>query len=360
MTSHAPFRLEIAACLWETVLNFRDRPPTDPDALHRALAIHSAFDRLGADALRPIVLSWTPKIERAWQDVDDDCPFGYDWAYIGRWMVENVDWTHPYHPVLYSDMTGQDAEHASPTAIGEEASSGPTDTISCQDHLALLARARSAIEYPDDLANHARTQLIAEIRGAEDRIERSPLPWTVHLHAAAIEHRYGTNIHAAIDEATLDAEIAAWCREWWKEAGDERDPATLDDETVIAVYFDGHPSDGCAKDQLQVVPPPLKATSTSEPVEMGRYCVLSTAHLTVQTAGLLDGWASWPPTERPIDIAASVYGWFVPTRSLEETRQALLPADLLRLMAFGRSRGFQFLLLDCDGDRSDDLPIHDW
>ena len=71
MTSHAPFRLEIAACLWETVLNFRDRPPTDPDALHRALAIHSAFDRLGADALRPIVLSWTPKIERAWQDVDD-------------------------------------------------------------------------------------------------------------------------------------------------------------------------------------------------------------------------------------------------------------------------------------------------
>ncbi|CAM5396674.1 hypothetical protein ACFSUK_18535 [Sphingobium scionense] len=360
MTSHASFRLEIAACLWETVLNFRDRPPTDPDALQRALAIHRAFDRIGADSLRPIVLSWTPKIERAWQDVDDDCPFGCDWAYIGRWMVENVDWTHPHHPVLHSDMTGQDAEQAPPTGIGEAASSAPTDTASCQDHLALLARARSAIEYPDDLANHARTQLIAEIRGAEDRIERSPLPWPVHLHAAAIEHRYGTNIHAAIDAATLDAEIAAWCRDWWKETGDERDPATLDDETVIAVYFDGHPSDGCAKDQLQVVPPGLKATSTSEPVEMGRYCVLSTAHLTVQTAGLLDGWASWPPTERPIDIAASVYGWFVPTRSLEEARQAQLPADLLRLMAFGRSRGFQFLLLDCDGDRSDDLPVHDW
>lgn len=52
MTSHAPFRLEIAACLWETVLNFRDRPPTDPDALQRALAIHRHSTGLG---LRPCV-----------------------------------------------------------------------------------------------------------------------------------------------------------------------------------------------------------------------------------------------------------------------------------------------------------------
>ena len=221
-------------------------------------------------------------------------------------------------------------------------------------------RARSAIEYPEDLASHARSDLIAEIRSAEDHIERSSLPWPVKLHAAAIEHRYGTNIHAAIDETTLDAEIAAWCREWWKEAGDERDPATLGDETVSAIYFDGHPTDGCAKDLLQVTPPLLHTSLASKSVETGRYCVLSTAHLTVQTAGLLDGWASWPPTERPIDIAASVYGWFVPTRSLDEARQAQLPADLLRLMAFGRSRSFQFLLLDCDGDRSDDLPVHDW
>ncbi|BAK66611.1 hypothetical protein SLG_19360 [Sphingobium sp. SYK-6] len=360
MTSYAPFRLEIAACLWETVLTFRDRPATDPDALARAFVIRRVFDSLGTQALRPIVLSWTAAVERAWQDIDDDCPFGLDWSFIGRWLAESVDWSHPHHPILRSDAAGQHAEHASATAIGEERSSGATDIASREDHLDLLARARSAIEHPDDLANHARNQLIAKIRGAEDRLQRSPLPWPVHLHAAAIEHRYGTNIHAAIDEAALDAEIAAWCREWWKETGDERDPATLDNETVIAVYFDGHPSDGCARDQLQVVPPPVQASVAPESVETGRYCVLSTAHLTVQTAGLLDGWASWPPTERPIDIAASVYGWFVPTRLLDEARQAQLPDDLLRLMAFGRSRGFQFLLLDCDGDSSDDLPVHDW
>lgn len=192
----------------------------------------------------------------------------------------------------------QDAAQAWATGIGKEPSSGPTIIASREDHLALLARARSAIEYPDYLANPARSELITAIRSAEDHIERSPLPWPVKLHAAAIEHRYGTNIHAAIDEATLDAEIAAWCREWWKETGDERDPATLDDDTVIAVYFDGHPSDGCAKDLLQVMPPLLHTSFASKSVETGRYCVLSTAHLTVQTAGLLDGWASWPPTEQ--------------------------------------------------------------
>lgn len=360
MTRYAPFHLEIAACLWEAVLTLRDRPAADPDALERALAIRRTFDRLGAETLRPIILRWTATIERAWQQRDDDCPFGLDWAYIGRWLAESVDWSSPHRPVLCSDAAGQDAAQAWATGIGKEPSSGPTIIASREDHLALLARARSAIEYPDYLANPARSELITAIRSAEDHIERSPLPWPVKLHAAAIEHRYGTNIHAAIDEATLDAEIAAWCREWWKETGDERDPATLDDDTVIAVYFDGHPSDGCAKDLLQVMPPLLHTSFASKSVETGRYCVLSTAHLTVQTAGLLDGWASWPPTERPIDIAASVYGWFIPTRSLDEARQAQLPADLLRLMAFGRSRGFQFLLLDCDGDRSDDLPVHDW
>jgi hypothetical protein len=360
MTSYAPFHLEIAACLWEAVLTLRDPPAADPDGLERALAIRGTFDKLGAETLRPIILSWTATVERAWRHVDDDYPFGLDWAYIGRWLAKSVDWSPSHHPVLRSDAAGQDAEQAWATGTGKEPSSGPTDIASREDHLALLVRARSAIQYPDDLAHRARSELIAEIRGGEDHIERSPLPWPVQLHAAAIEHRYGTNIHAAIDEATLDAEIAAWCREWWKETGDDRNPATLDDETVIAVYFDGHPSDGCAKDQLRVVPSLLQANVTAELLETGRYCVLSTAHLTVQTAGLLDGWASWPPTDRPIDIAASVYGWFVPTRSLDEARQTQLPADLLHLMAFGRGRGFQFLLLDCDADTIDDLSVHDW
>ncbi|MDE8652149.1 hypothetical protein [Novosphingobium album (ex Liu et al. 2023)] len=101
-------------------------------------------------------------------------------------------------------------------------------------------------------------------------------------------------------------------------------------------------------------------TNQVNSIEQGRYCVLSTAHLTFQTADCLDKWASWPPSDRPIDIAASVYGWFVPTRDLLEERRANLPEDLLGLIAFGRARGFQFVLLDCDADCAEDLPVHDW
>ena len=172
MTSYAPLHLEIAACLWEAVLTLRDRPAADPDALDRALAIRRAFDRLGAQTLRPVILSWTATVERALQQLDDDCPFGLDWAYIGRWLAESVDWSHPHHPVLCSHPAGRDAAQASATGIGEEPSSGPTDIGGRGDHLALLARARSAIQYPENLANRARSELIAAIRGAEDHIER--------------------------------------------------------------------------------------------------------------------------------------------------------------------------------------------
>ena len=123
MTRYAPFHLEIAACLWEAVLTLRDRPAADPDALDRALAIRGTFDRLGAETLRPIILSWTATVERALQGLDDDCPFGFDWAYVGRWLTESVDWTHPHHPVLLSDATEQDAGQAWPTGIEETPSS---------------------------------------------------------------------------------------------------------------------------------------------------------------------------------------------------------------------------------------------
>jgi len=97
-----------------------------------------------------------------------------------------------------------------------------------------------------------------------------------------------------------------------------------------------------------------------ESLETGRYCVLSTAHLTAATASLLDLWASWPPDVRPIDIAAAVHGWFVPTRPLDADRAAQLPGDLTALIAFGQERGFAYVLIDCDGGETDDLPTHTW
>ncbi|GAA0309196.1 hypothetical protein GCM10009087_19050 [Sphingomonas oligophenolica] len=229
-----------------------------------------------------------------------------------------------------------------------------------RDHAALLTRIRFALETPNDLEPAARAALIQDIAIAEDRFAATPLPWPIELHGGVIENRNGVNIYAAPDAETLASEIAAYCRCWWAETGDDRDPTHLADEEVIKAYFDDHACESYIVDQIRVAPSATLAVAPRDRLEQGRYCVISTVHLTAQTAARLDDWASWPPTDRPIDIAASVYGWFVPTRPIDDDRQPHLPDDILRVIAFGRERGFAFVLLDCDGGDVDGLPVQNW
>ena len=134
---------------------------------------------------------------------------------------------------------------------------------------------------------------------------------------------------------------------------------------TVAVYA-GHIARALAMGSSNVMPPAGRAdvgsipTCLTAPIEEGRYCVLSTGHLTAGTAAMLDEWASWPPTDRPIDIAASVYGWFVPTRPIDPVRRTQLPEDLLAVIAFGNRLGCQFVLVDCDGRTVDALPRRPW
>lgn len=350
--------LETAACLWEAILELRDHPATDPDAIGLALAMRKAFNALGTATLRYVVVTWVDAVEAAWAAREGGYPLSFDWDFVPRWIVDTIDWSDPQHPVIREKSPASNAPDGIPAPF-EAIRHAPT-WASYHNHLALLARARAALETPDDLDAAALAALIEDIGVCEDALSQSQLPWPIDVHAAVIEHRHATNIHVAVDESTLDAEIAAFCREWWSEIDDERDPEALPEAEVIATYFDQHPSESYFKDQIRLGPASHPRTAVAERIEQGRYCVLSTAHLTVQTAGLLDQWASWPPTDRPIDIAASVYGWFVPTRLPGEAQQVQLPDDLLKLMAFGREHAFRFLLLDCDGDSADALPVHDW
>ena len=354
MTRYTLSHLETAACLWEAVLELRDRPVTNPDANSRVLALRKCVDILGTAALRLVVVGWVDAVEAAWRAVEGEYPLSFDWDFVPRWIADTIDWSDPRHPVIRRKPPGANAPVTSTPPIGDDAASGR------DGHLALLARARAALVAPDTFDPPARYALINAIRASEYAIAACPLPWPIEVHTAVIEHRHGMNIYVAADEMLLDAEIGAYCREYWSEIDDARDPNALSDAKVTSSYFECHPSESCTKDRVRLAPVAHPSPLAAGSIEQGRYCVLSTAHLTVHTASCLDHWASWPPSDRPIDIAASVYGWFVPTRSLDEARQAQLPADLLRLMAFGRSRSFQFLLLDCDGDRSDDLPVHDW
>lgn len=222
----------------------------------------------------------------------------------------------------------------------------------------LLARARAAIETPADLDDAARTAVIEDIAAFEDCLARGAIPWGVDIHIGSIDHKHGTNHYAAMSREALMAEVAEYCREWWSDIDDRRDPATLNDDEIANIYFDDHPSEYLRTDRVRIDPPLADRQPSS--LETGHYCVLTTAHLSTATANSLDEWSTAEASERPINVASTVYGWFVPSRAVDELTQSKLPADLLAAMNFARAHGFDHILFDCDAGSVEALPKHDW
>lgn len=231
-----------------------------------------------------------------------------------------------------------------------------TDT-SKRDLARLLARVRRAIEDPASLVEHDRAALLGALTSAETHVAGSPMPWSLEIHIASVEHRHGLNHYVALTRAGLMGAVAAYCREGWTEISDPRDPATLDDEAVASVYFDIHENEHLSTDRIELGASPPVAGYL---LETGWYCVLATAHLSTSTADLLDHWCSKEATDRPLNIASSIYGWFVPTRQIDPGTQDQLPAELLAAIRFGRERGFDHILFDCDAGTADGLPVHSW
>lgn len=222
----------------------------------------------------------------------------------------------------------------------------------------LLARARAGIETPGDLDSADRTALIEDVGAFEDCLAAEAIPWPIDIHVGSVTHRHGENHYAALTREALMAEIAEYCREWWSEIDDQRDPATLDDETVADVYFDDHASEYLTTDRVSIEPPTIE--SSLPEIETGCYCVLTTSHLSTATASSLDEWCSSAATDRPINVASTIYGWFVSARDVDEPTRSRLPDDLLAAMKFARERGFDHILFDCDADSVEALPHHDW
>lgn len=222
----------------------------------------------------------------------------------------------------------------------------------------LLARARAAIETPGNLDEEARSALTEDIGAFEDCLAAELLPWSIEVHVGTIDHRNGINHYVALTREHLMEEIADYCREWWAEIGDRRDPAQLDHEAVADRYFEDHSSEYLVTDRVRIEPAPFDRFMPD--VEAGRYCVLSTGHLSTVTATLLTGWCADAGSDRPINVASTLYGWFVPTRESDDAMRALLPADLSAAIQYGRTGGFDHILFDCDADAIDALPAFDW
>ena len=95
-------------------------------------------------------------------------------------------------------------------------------------------------------------------------------------------------------------------------------------------------------------------------MEIGRHLVLSTVHVSVKTADMFDGWATLEPSSRPLAVASTHYGWFIPTRDVEGPDRLSIPGELLAAMALGRGLGCDYLLFDCDTCAIGALPTFPW
>lgn len=223
-------------------------------------------------------------------------------------------------------------------------------------HLKLLARARAA------LATHADTSGdIADVRAELDAaiawIDAAPVPWSVPVYLAVIGHGHGTSVAAAVSHKGLLSQVGIFCRSQWAEINDARDPDRLDAQTLVRDYFNLHPEDQLVS-RLEWIDPDLGYDP--ERLEIGNYLALSSCHVSWQTTLEIDEWMTLDPSERPVTIADTHYGWLVSTRPSSPDEQSKIPADLVAALTFARDKGCNYLILDRDASATDHLPCFEW
>lgn len=217
----------------------------------------------------------------------------------------------------------------------------------------ILARVRVALAGTQTAA----PDLLADLQQAEWWLDANSSRLAVEVHVAFIDHREGGNLHAALSRETLMAEIAGFCREWWPEIRDKRDPATFDDEQLVQIYFERHEDEYLWTERIAVegvLPEPVT------PLRIRRHMVISTSHIRPSTASLLDQWAPMLPDGRPLCVAETGYGWFVLADPIDEALLDMVPIELRSVIDFARLHGCRWLLLDRDADCTDGLETFDW
>jgi hypothetical protein len=93
-------------------------------------------------------------------------------------------------------------------------------------------------------------------------------------------------------------------------------------------------------------------------MEKREILVLSTGHITKATAELLDGLPAnqYPSTGGPYGD----YGYFLYAYDADHEYDDTMPDDLKAVLTFARAHGCVNVLLDCDADTVDGLPVFDW
>lgn len=222
--------------------------------------------------------------------------------------------------------------------------------------VALLTRARTALLTSVDRAD-AVMEVVADLDAAIACIEQSPTPWSVPVHLATIGHGAGTSVAVALSHKALLDKVAVFCRAQWAEINDPRDPALLDSPTLVRDYFDRHPEDQLTS-RIELIDPDFDDDANG--LEIGNYLTLSSSHISWQTTLKIDKWLTLDPSDRPVSVADTHYGWFICALRSSFGDYLEIPDDLFHALTFARDQGCNYLLLDRDAPATDRLPCFEW
>lgn len=89
--------------------------------------------------------------------------------------------------------------------------------------------------------------------------------------------------------------------------------------------------------------------------EIYKMLVLSTAHVTKETADLLD----LDEIEGLVVYDKGGYGWFIVVTDYDDDTTNI-PDDLEKILAYAKSKGCDWLALDRDGEINNNLPTYVW
>lgn len=223
-------------------------------------------------------------------------------------------------------------------------------------HLALLARAKTALA-PHAGASGDIADTIADLDAAMGRINQMPIPWGLPVHLAIISHGHGTNVAAAVSHKGLVEQVAVFCRSRWGEINDSRDPDRVDDPAVVRDYFNLHPEDQLLSRMEWIEP---EVGYDRERLEIGNYLAMSSCHVSWPTTAMIDEWMTREPSDRPMSIADTHYGWLICTIASSFGDPSAIPADLTDTLTFAQEKGCDYLILDRDAAATDRLPHFEW
>lgn len=123
-------------------------------------------------------------------------------------------------------------------------------------------------------------------------------------------------------------------------------------------YYRTEPCNGKEKQEVENAFLQIGTKMRKEGYEINKMLMLSTAHLTKQTADMMD----MKLIENPRVYQKDGYGWFVLVTSWNDDYEIVknIPEDLRKCLGFAESVGSDWICFDPDIEENNVLPVYEW